>query len=54
MERATAARDALASIGVTASRIHVISYGKERSFCSEDAESCYQQNRRAQLLPEVQ
>jgi outer membrane protein OmpA-like peptidoglycan-associated protein len=54
MERATAARDALASIGVTASRIHLISYGKERSFCSEDAESCYQQNRRAQLLPEMQ
>ncbi|WP_348263885.1 OmpA family protein [Telmatobacter sp. DSM 110680] len=54
MERATAARDALASIGVTASRMHVISYGKERSFCSEDAESCYQQNRRAQLLPEAQ
>jgi len=54
MERATATRDALASIGVTASRIHVISYGKERSFCSDDEESCYQQNRRAQLLPEAQ
>jgi peptidoglycan-associated lipoprotein len=54
MERATATRDALASNGVSASRIHLISYGKERSFCSEDAESCYQQNRRAQLLPEAQ
>lgn len=54
MERASAARDALAAIGVTPSRIRVISYGKERSFCSDDAESCYQQNRRAQLLPELQ
>jgi outer membrane protein OmpA-like peptidoglycan-associated protein len=54
MERATATRDALASAGVTATRMRVISYGKERSFCSEDVESCYQQNRRAQLVPEAQ
>ena len=50
LERAMAARDALASLGVPMSRMHVISYGKELSFCTDDSESCYQLNRRAQLV----
>jgi peptidoglycan-associated lipoprotein len=54
MQRAVATRDALVSAGVTATRIRVISYGKERSFCSEDSENCYQQNRRAQFVPDNQ
>jgi peptidoglycan-associated lipoprotein len=54
MQRAVATRDALVSAGVASGRIRVISYGKERSFCSDDTDSCYQQNRRAQFVPDGQ
>jgi peptidoglycan-associated lipoprotein len=47
--RANAARTALVSAGVPASRLRVVSYGKERQFCSEENESCWQENRRAQF-----
>jgi peptidoglycan-associated lipoprotein len=47
--RANAARTALLSAGVAASRMRVISYGKEKQFCTEENESCWQQNRRAQF-----
>jgi peptidoglycan-associated lipoprotein len=45
--RADAAKNALITAGVAASRIRVISYGKEKPFCSESTEECWQQNRRA-------
>ena len=45
--RADASKNALDSAGVAASRIRVISYGKEKPFCTESTESCWQQNRRA-------
>jgi peptidoglycan-associated lipoprotein len=54
MQRAVATRDALVSAGVAASRINVITYGKERSFCSDETEGCMQQNRRAQFVPDGQ
>lgn len=54
MQRAVTTRDALVSAGVEAARINVISYGKERSFCSDDTDNCYQQNRRAQFVPDNQ
>ena len=47
--RANSAKEALVSAGVSPDRIRVVSYGKERQFCNEDAESCYQQNRRDQF-----
>jgi peptidoglycan-associated lipoprotein len=47
--RANAARTALVSAGVPATRIRVVSYGKERQFCSEENETCWQENRRAQF-----
>lgn len=47
--RANAAKQALVSAGVAADRIRTISYGKERQFCSQEDESCYQQNRRDQF-----
>jgi peptidoglycan-associated lipoprotein len=47
--RANAARTALISAGVNASRLRVISYGKEKQFCTEENETCWQQNRRAQF-----
>jgi peptidoglycan-associated lipoprotein len=45
--RADAAKNALLTAGVAASRIRVVSYGKEKPFCSESTEECWQQNRRA-------
>lgn len=47
--RANAAKTALVNAGVAASRIRVVSYGKEKQFCTEDTEECWQQNRRAQF-----
>lgn len=47
--RANAAKTALVSAGVSASRLRVVSYGKERQFCTEENETCWQENRRAQF-----
>jgi peptidoglycan-associated lipoprotein len=47
--RANAAKNGLVAAGVAASRIRVISYGKEKQFCTEENESCWQQNRRGQF-----
>lgn len=44
--RANSARTAMIKAGVASDRIKVISYGKEKPFCSETSESCMQQNRR--------
>jgi peptidoglycan-associated lipoprotein len=44
--RADAAKSALVAAGVSASRVRVVSYGKEKPFCSESTEECWQQNRR--------
>ena len=48
--RALAAKNALVSMGVPASRIKTISYGKEKPFCTESTEACWQQNRRAHFV----
>ena len=45
--RADAAKNALVTAGVAGSRIRVVSYGKEKPFCTESTEACWQQNRRA-------
>jgi len=47
--RANSAKTALVNAGVAANRIRVVSYGKEKQFCTEETESCWQQNRRAQF-----
>jgi peptidoglycan-associated lipoprotein len=47
--RANSAKTALVSAGIAASRIRVVSYGKERQFCTEENEACWQQNRRDQF-----
>ena len=47
--RANAAKQALVAAGVNADRIRVVSYGKERQFCTEENEACWQQNRRGQF-----
>ncbi len=49
-KRANAARDYLVSLGVTASRITTISYGKERPFDGGHDESAWAKNRRAHFV----
>jgi peptidoglycan-associated lipoprotein len=48
--RASAVRSALIQGGIAADRIRTISYGKERPFCTQSNESCWQQNRRGHLV----
>ena len=45
--RSDAAKEFLVSQGVATDRIQTVSYGKERPFCTQGNESCWQQNRRA-------
>jgi peptidoglycan-associated lipoprotein len=45
--RAESTKAALVQAGVAADRMRVISYGKEKPFCTQSDESCWQQNRRA-------
>jgi len=49
-KRAKVVRNYLAELGVSSNRLSVVSYGKERPFCTEHDESCYSQNRRAHLV----
>jgi peptidoglycan-associated lipoprotein len=48
--RAKATMNYLAGQGVQASRITLISYGKERPVCTEHNEECWARNRRAHFL----
>src|SRR5712671_6984166 len=49
-QRASSVKSALVSAGVGASRVKTISYGKEKPFCMESNESCWQQNRRGHFV----
>jgi peptidoglycan-associated lipoprotein len=49
-KRAKAVRNYLVELGVSANRLSVVSYGKERPFCADHAESCFQQNRRGHFV----
>ena len=49
-QRASAVKNALTAAGLSASRIKTISYGKEKPFCSESNEACWQQNRRGHFV----
>src|ERR1035441_839992 len=49
-QRASAVKTALTAGGISASRIKTISYGKEKPFCTESNEACWQQNRRGHLV----
>lgn len=48
--RATAVKDYLVSLGIPTSRLTTISKGKETPFCTEENESCWQQNRRGHFV----
>ncbi len=49
-KRANAVKNALVQAGVNADRIKTISYGKEKPFCTEHDEQCWQQNRRGHFV----
>ena len=49
-KRAKAAQAYLLETGVSAKQVAIVSFGKERPFCFDHAESCYQQNRRGHML----
>jgi peptidoglycan-associated lipoprotein len=44
--RSASAKRYLEARGIDGSRIEVVSFGKERAACKDEAESCWQQNRR--------
>lgn len=48
-KRAKSARGYLIELGVSGDRVAIRSYGKEKPFCQEHDEACYQQNRRAHV-----
>lgn len=48
--RAGAVRDYMVSLGLPAERITIVSKGEEAPFCTEESESCWQQNRRGHFL----
>ncbi|MDZ4853390.1 MAG: OmpA family protein [Nitrospirota bacterium] len=52
-KRAKAARSYLVELGVSPKQVGIVSYGKARPFCTDSAESCYEQNRRGHILLNV-
>jgi peptidoglycan-associated lipoprotein len=48
--RASAAREYLASLGISTDRIVSVGKGKESPFCMESHEDCWQQNRRGHFI----
>jgi peptidoglycan-associated lipoprotein len=50
--RADAVKNALIQAGIGGDRIKTFSYGKEKPFCTESTESCWQQNRRGHFVYE--
>ena len=49
-ERASAVAQALQKAGVPASQMRVVTFGKEKPFCTEHTEDCWQQNRRGHFV----
>src|SRR5712692_1134581 len=48
--RASAVKQYIVSLGVSADRVSTVSFGKEKPFCMESAEACWQQNRRGHFV----
>ncbi|MDR2904881.1 MAG: OmpA family protein [Helicobacteraceae bacterium] len=49
LKRAKAVQDALVSIGVSADRLNLISYGESNPVCAQSTSDCFRQNRRAEI-----
>jgi len=50
VRRASAVMQYIVSLGVSADRLSTVSFGKEKPFCNESNESCWQQNRRGHFV----
>lgn len=50
--RAASAKKYLTDMGISANRISLISYGKEKPVCKQSSEDCWQKNRRDDLVAE--
>ena len=48
--RASAVKQYLISLGISADRLNTVSFGKEKPFCTQTTEDCYQQNRRGHFV----
>ncbi len=48
--RAASVRDYLVNLGIGTDRIQIVSKGKEAPVCTDEAESCWQQNRRGHFV----
>jgi peptidoglycan-associated lipoprotein len=48
--RASAVKQYLVSLGISADRLTTVSFGKEKPFCMQSTEECYQQNRRGHFI----
>ena len=48
--RASAVKQYLISLGISADRLNTVSFGKEKPFCTESNEACWQQNRRGHFV----
>jgi peptidoglycan-associated lipoprotein len=48
--RAAAVKEYLVSLGIGADRMSTVSYGKEKPFCMESNEDCWQRNRRGHFV----
>ena len=49
-KRAKVIMNYLTDLGINRGRLIAVSYGKERPFCNDRSEACYQQNRRGHLV----
>ena len=50
VRRANAVKQYVVSLGVAADRLNTTSFGKEKPFCTESNEACWQQNRRGHFV----
>jgi peptidoglycan-associated lipoprotein len=50
VRRANAVKEYIVSLGVSADRVSTVSFGKEKPFCMESNEACWQQNRRGHFV----
>jgi peptidoglycan-associated lipoprotein len=50
--RAASAKKYLTDLGISGSRISLISYGKEKPICADHSEECWQKNRRDNFVTE--
>jgi len=53
-KRARSVHKYLIELGIDPNRLTVVSYGKERPFCKDREEGCYQKNRRGHIAVRVQ